>query len=1476
MRPAARTAINLLKRERAKKHTNPNFPAASIGEGKYLQAKWEREVKENDFPSSNLFEDPRAEKIWVVPEEGFFNKMGNISGHGCSKSIDDPLITSPRIKLSDGRHLAYREAGVPRTEAKYKIIIAHGFGSSKDMSFLAPQALIEELKIYMLLYDRAGYGESDPHTKRSVKSEASDIEELADQLHLGPKFYVIGVSMGSYPIWSCLNYIPHRLQGVALVAGVVNYRWPSLPASLTKDDFRKNLVKLALWLLKRMPGLLYWWMTQKLFPSASVMEKNPVFFNDRDKEVLKRTPGFELLSENKLEHRSVFDNLRRDFMVGFGKWEFDPLKLSNPFPRNKCSVHLWTGFEDRVVPVELQRFVCSKLPWVKYHEVPQGGHLIVYDSDVCASILQDLLLDDVSASTIPSVSTYSGLGKVEKMLRESPYKLDKYREPIGSKKRQRMDLMSNEKSGGSNLVKMGKHVRQNVYEHPTQRIKNKTNCFRFDKHVQSSAAKLKVQSRSGANSRDQIFNKKDGEILQTVGGSLVQPEERFRRLSAVSEGWDKKMKRKRSVGTVIKRAMDNDLKQTDYSKRSSGSKLISCDAHGLRANNKDDVLIGNPSTLIKGKIPEGSRSGYSGVQGSHEASEEQEQSESTDKVIPLGIMRQHDPNSSHSVAQWVGQRMQRISRTRRTDVLSLISNRDDVQNTSPDFTAYDFSAKNSSNRISLTSSNVDNARLECTMELENISRPVLLCDGGKTRGLEHEVKKPLDCGDVAPNTKMKVHDFVFPTKRNRTLAGEHGVEKQGRVGLELPLPGASHMRENSEKVPKATSLDCTRPGSKKNRSKPGRPTSRKLSDRKMCSRAGKILASISAHDADDDHEELLAAAAAARKAIYRACSGRFWKKMEPIFGSISSLDASYLKQQLNIAEKLIESLSHISDPEYGALGVFMHEDLASGEKQGSCSYPLDKDDSLTAGVGVGRKLIKVSSLYQIVLSALIEEDESDHICNGSEGMITSFQFPGDDSHCGSCNYADVETRNGDRLEFEAESKVDVQMQRRCSGDGFSCNMSTASDISRNLSMSDSLYSSGRWQGDDGFSYSDVEFASGICQIEQSGSHPADVNTCRTPLSDCQYQLLCVDDRLALELQSIGLYLDTVPNLAEEDDEVIDQDIMELKEGLYKQIVKKKMNLMKIDEAIEDGKDREKQDMEQIAMNGLVEMAYKGRMVCQRSDGSRVLHKVSKQVAAGFIKRTVARCRKFELTGQSCFREPVLQNAIFSAPEENDEKSAFVRDEGPKHLAKARGSGHKKPGRRPLDSVQTARHASECGFFEELAPLKGWKGKPPRDDGGAASPKGATACQRESCHWRDIRKLNSAATSGQQSAGSFRCDRKTNTKSQMLSSGNTIGGVWPLSTPVMVPAAKERGTEIVLPSPGDGTKQHSSSTEVKEPIGTANPPETENDPMEELNVLDDLGDQEDLSSWFNNDGLQDYDSIGLEIPMDDLSELNMIM
>ena len=46
-------------------------------------------------------------------------------------SQNGPPITAPRIALKDGRHLAYKEHGVPKDMAKYKIIYVHGFDSCR-------------------------------------------------------------------------------------------------------------------------------------------------------------------------------------------------------------------------------------------------------------------------------------------------------------------------------------------------------------------------------------------------------------------------------------------------------------------------------------------------------------------------------------------------------------------------------------------------------------------------------------------------------------------------------------------------------------------------------------------------------------------------------------------------------------------------------------------------------------------------------------------------------------------------------------------------------------------------------------------------------------------------------------------------------------------------------------------------------------------------------------------------------------------------------------------------------------------------------------------------------------------------------------------------------------------------------------------------------------------------------------------------
>ncbi|KFK43148.1 hypothetical protein AALP_AA1G086100 [Arabis alpina] len=247
--------------------------------------------------------------------------------------MGDSSANSKRVMLQDGRFLAYREIGVPKEEAKYKIILVHGFGSSKSTSFSASKDLIEELGVYFLLYDRSGYGESDSNTKHSLKSEVDDIADLADQL-----------------------------SGVVFISPTVNYQWPSLPEELIKKDYRRFLIK---WTLV-------------------------FYFNSHDMEVLKRPTGFPMAtsSKDKLRDNIVYDTLRDDLAACFEQWDFEPADISIT---EESFVHIWHGNKDLVIPVQLQRCILEKQPLINYHEVPNGGHMIKDDSNICDAVLRALL-----------------------------------------------------------------------------------------------------------------------------------------------------------------------------------------------------------------------------------------------------------------------------------------------------------------------------------------------------------------------------------------------------------------------------------------------------------------------------------------------------------------------------------------------------------------------------------------------------------------------------------------------------------------------------------------------------------------------------------------------------------------------------------------------------------------------------------------------------------------------------------------------------------------------------------------------------------------------------------------------------------------------------------------------------------------------------------------------------------------------------
>ncbi|XP_043703069.1 uncharacterized protein LOC122653193 [Telopea speciosissima] len=309
----------------------------------------------------------------------------------------------------------------------------------------------------------------------------------------------------------------------------------------------------------------------------------------------------------------------------------------------------------------------------------------------------------------------------------------------------------------------------------------------------------------------------------------------------------------------------------------------------------------------------------------------------------------------------------------------------------------------------------------------------------------------------------------------------------------------------------------------------------------------------------------------------------------------------------------------------------------------------------------------------------------------------------------------------------------------------------------------------------------------------------------------------------------------------------------------------------------------------------------------------------------FMKRTLARCQKFEDTGISCFSEPVLRDVLFPS---NDAKSVDVGGASTNMYAAANscqpearasaagafsstleqnGPHSDKLDRGSLGTFQVLANSSDQTFAKHEPILnRGKKKEVLLDDVvGSAASRATSAlgntllggaegkrCERERDQNKGTLSRNSVAKAGRTSLGNFRGECKTKTKpkqktAQLSTSGNGILGRLAETTHPMYPS--ERGSsetvthgdvkvsgEMGLVSPGKIPQE--SSKETEEPIDFTNLQLHELDSMEGLGVSNDLGGNQDLSSWLNldEDGLQDHDSMGLEIPMDDLSELNMVI
>ncbi|CAN6452515.1 unnamed protein product [Victoria cruziana] len=1241
------------------------------------------------------------------------------------------------------------------------------------------------------------------------------------------------------------------------------------------------------------------------------------------------------------------------------------------------------------------------------------------------------MLEDLKRFKSSIIESSTRAKERAKSLAEAISKLEKYRHSLVPRKRPRNEGLPTERSSGllsaerslsgTNAMKMGPqgHQLMGPMDLILPRTDDRTKNMIPNRRMRTSL--VESEGRTSTLTRPSGLPEKDRELLRTASGLSVQSEEKSRVLAPAGDSWEKKMKRKRSVGAAVNRPLegDHDHKRGMQQRASNESRPRSIDSHGFRSGSANSIvgvnkldsaaqssglnvrpiartdadsapldrrdrllgsdkekvilkgiskqnvregnLSGNPAPVAKLKASRAPRTGSSVMFNSAAnfaraagALEGWEQPSSLNKTQggggansnrkrPLSARASSPRSSSPPVAKWVGQRPQKISRVaRRTNLVPPVPNSDEVQLDT--FTSSDTGARLISGEANGSGPlrRISSASQQFKLKVESIQSPAGFSESEDSGALDKSKDKGRvsEAEDRAVSSVQKGTTFVVPPKKKPLMKEEtgDGVRRQGRTGRGSAL-SRSCLPHSKEKVDVSAVPKHRKLVTDKTESKSGRPPTKKLSDRKASGRPGHVNACLDlTGGADDDREELVAAVSLARKASNHACSSSFWCQIEPVFAFVVADDLTCLQEQKRLAEELENSLcfqygvhqnkkdtscceTFISSPGHLFEGKQATQIMEVGQNESArTGSSVDESHVVDTGeLGTDRCLERIIPLSQRLLAALIVEDEVSEIsyAGGTEREV--YQYPSDYSPRGACSRTGNESKDMDKIESEIESMGDLRNHMYHSLDNFSSD--------------GSIISNGFKNPEKGLPYKeDLVLDDGaILNSYNSEHHRSD----RSELSestisgissiDCCYQQMRLDDRILLELRSIGLFPEVMPDLSRGEDDEISRDISNLKERLFQQVKKKKSLLCKLEKAVLQEKELQERGLEHLALNKLVEVAYEKLMACRGNNSSNKNggSKISKQAAQAFVKRTLARCRKFEDTGASCFGEHLFKDDLSGPTGSNDTKCIDV-GKGERNVklhltiqnqAKATAVLASGPAVNPVEhcgqhinslkkdlSSPFQPHAltsDQSCVKDEVWTGRGKKRELLLDDVVSNAAKGASnlgssllggtkgkRSERDRDHGREGVR-NSAPKGGRPTAGTIKGERKTKTKPRQKTAqlSTSVNGL--LNRPTE--ARESMLNSISMPS----ETAVNGSTKVKEvipddalaapdPLDSDGPIDLTHLPlpgMEDLGVSDDLDQGLDLGSWLNcpDDGMQDHDQHfdGLSIPMDDLSDVKMI-
>ncbi|XP_022960944.1 uncharacterized protein LOC111461594 isoform X2 [Cucurbita moschata] len=940
-----------------------------------------------------------------------------------------------------------------------------------------------------------------------------------------------------------------------------------------------------------------------------------------------------------------------------------------------------------------------------------------------------------------------------------------------------------------------------------------------------------------------------------------------------------------------------------------------------KSNVRDDIVLTSPTSNAKvnpsvraPRSSSGIAPKFSPVVHRSVPSNDWDMSNCTNKLTAGGGVNNRKRmtsmrSSSPPVSQWAGQRPQKISRiARRTNLVPIASSNDDtpLDNTSDvggNDTGSGFGRRmsgSSPQQVKIKGEPLSSAALSESEE-----------SGAAEIKSRENTRKSDNLDDKSEHGVQKVPTLVLPNRKNKLIDEDigDGIRRQGRTGRAFTSTRSLMPMtvEKIETVGTAKQLRSTRHGFDKVESKAGRPPTRKFTDRKAYKRHKHSATNVGTDFLDHGREELMAAANAvinpglflgfmhtcfstdvkcyylshAAYVNHTATTGHtffspFWRQMEPFFCFISEADITHLRKQGDL-EVTASGPKVVSDKDTSNISLDDFERLENEERgEVPLGHLIHESKDHT-----------VVPLYQRLLASLIPEEVAD---NKSEDIKYDNYGMSDLDEDFKPNKLSHEILPSSQL--SVHSANDDYNMRGGSGSDQHMPETDRQSIPNSVMMlnfSNSL---------NGLVSNQTLMPGMVC-------------------SELQYDGMPLNEKLLLEIQSIGIFPDSVPEMLQLDEEEITNDIRLLEEKKNELVSRKNSLLDKLLQSALATKQLQEKEFERLAMDKLVAMAYGKYMACKvsnASSGKSSSNKMAKQAALAFVKRTLNRCHKFEDTGKSFFSEPSFREiySSWSVNPNSERQSDPVEGESEKSYASiqsldARVSALAGSQNSPSYFSQNvenhdvtsgnvrppANHQAErTTGREELWSNRVKKRELLLDDvGNAGGPSVIGSCISSSAkgkrserdrdgkgHNREVSSRNGTKI-GRPTLSNTKGERKTKTKpkqktAQLSISVNGLLGKMPeqpkpASSPVLKSSTSTGGSKEKDRFGLDGLDDPESMD-----LSNFQLPG-----MDVLGVPDDLdGQGQDLGSWLNidDDGLQDQDFMGLEIPMDDLSDLNMMV